>query len=918
MSLRAGSFRQLVGDVGRTGATPWAVLRLLARQAVRLRSGAFSATSLRLSEHLIGMRLQHDLSDKKESPPAFIALGGAREIGASCGVLGIGGHRLVIDAGVRSGGSTGQTPGRPDPRLPRLEALAKLAPIDAVFVTHAHADHVNGLPVLLRGLPPDVPVFATSETAKIMAVNLHEQILLSTRGIGGPSLYSRDEVDALLARVRPLEAGNTYVLELRSGPLAVRPVRAGHILGAVMYAFEASDGQGGFWRSVHSGDYDTRDALTIQGADLEALRDFRPHLLVSEGTYGTGVHEDVEEQRTSLLARIFEVSERGGTTLLPAFAIGRAQEVGLLLKDYARNPEKYEPAWSDLPSGPPVLDVCMDGGARRVADIYDAHRRDLSPLAQSLGDREAHLFFGGHGMLRALRQRDRTALHAIRRPGRVIISPSGALRGGPSEVYARILAQNSEDAIFLTGYTDEESPGRRLLNLAERPPELRQLTLSDDGVIDVKCDFGVYRLSAHTDMEGIVDLLTILRPFVTTLVHGDTDQLRGLRTALVDRAEDGGYSRDIGIAPLGAPRGALPEGRGNPHANPFLLNTGLTAEIWAGQPAQVESSHALTLDPMFLYQACLLEGIRPYSAQQVASVALPDTIVDPGMVRLVTDELEGSVDRLFLRANVGYSIVYTPLRPAEVHAVEGHKPNTGEQIASQALWHLTRAVAAGIGDLVVVRYRGEFCRAAVLCGVEGEDGFAACVAHSTQSYVRRDHIVASLGKWPGFEQEHSRESLLAELSLMAYDPEPSNLMLIDPIKGRERLLSSLWQIYLDGGSEASYARMAAHLLVEAPELVWRGTSEHQRALFAPMDLDDVNRWLAAKGVTLLSRKNDRQVRLGPWARRLFLAGRPLPEQLRHEVRAWRRAFERERLERLGMGSPTQKRGTTAPLKGTIL
>lgn len=876
------------------------------------------------------MRLQHELTRDPNAPPAFVALGGAREVGASCGIVGIGGHRLQIDAGMRWTNEAIVERRTPDPRLPRLDVLPQLGSIDAVFLTHAHADHVNALPVALRGLPRETPIFATPETIQLMEINLLDQVLLASRGIGGPPLYTRDEVEDALRRTRPLQTGTVAVLSLPAGDLAVRPVRAGHILGAVMWAFEAPDDTGGFWRVLHTGDFDTRDALTIRGADLEAVRDFRPHLLISEGTYGVEAHTDITAQHLALLRRVFEVQHRGGTTLLPAFAIGRAQEVAVLFRMYNQFPDAFEAAWKGIAPRPPVLDVCMDGGARRVAEVYNQFRHALASTAQALSPVSSHVFFNGPGAIRALTQHERVA-GALREPGRVLIAPSGTLRGGPSETYAKLLVPHTADEIILVGYADEESPGRKLLRLPDLPVSERTLAFDDgDRPLPVHCGISTYRLSAHTGAEGVQALFEAVRPLAATLVHGDDDRLRALRDQLVNAH----FGRSITIAPLGAPRDKTAVGRGEPHRKARLMDDTARYRLVLPDPAGPSADQLrspLILDPITLYQTAVSAQMQNVSAAEVAAVALEDEALDDGVVRLVLDEIESYVGVLWRKTALGYAPLFTPIPPSEAQfkaagrltlvsddPAEERTPARGRPprpIAAHrpgAWWTPIYPVEVRPGDLVVVRYNSRFPRAAVL-GAEvagpGAPRFHAAVAHSTQTTVRQNDIVVSLGPWEP-EAGLPGQSPLEQVSHLMYVPDPERLAAIEPVPGRERLLTWLMRVALGTGDEAVYARAMGRYVVEALELTWTGTPERAGEIAAPLPRAELERWMARRGVLVLQVEQHGpagpaayvQIRFAPFIRRLQYADRRQMERLQLELQAWRRAFDREYLETVG-GAP---------------
>jgi dsRNA-specific ribonuclease len=164
---------------------------------------------------------------------------------------------------------------------------------------------------------------------------------------------------------------------------------------------------------------------------------------------------------------------------------------------------------------------------RAVCDVYNQHPRYVSRALWRDISHARHPFFAGPIVPVANPQARQDVLMA---GACIIVASSGMLAGGPSAFYAAELARHETDAILITGYQDEESPGRALLNLAEqRGPRLLRL---GDHVVDVRCTFATYSLSAHADRMQMVGLIEALQPRTVVLVHGDTDAKRTLATSL--------------------------------------------------------------------------------------------------------------------------------------------------------------------------------------------------------------------------------------------------------------------------------------------------------------------------------------------------------------------------------------------------
>ncbi len=279
---------------------------------------------------------------------------------------------------------------------------------------------------------------------------------------------------------------------------------SGHIAGAAMLALDGDEG-----RALISGDVSISPQRTVDGAKPPP---FRPNVLILESTYGGKLHANraVEERR--LVETVSEVTANGGKVLIPAFALGRAQEVILTLSAFRRRGELV---------GVPV---CIDGMVRAVCRAYTEFI-DALPLA--LQEQAPQPFFDAYTRV-VERAEQRNDLIWQANPA-VIVASSGMLAGGPSQSYARALTAQPQHAILLTGYQDEESPGRRLQEMAQRGKGT--LRLGKDK-IDVRCRLGTYALSAHADEAQLVSLTEALDPEDVLLVHGDDDARHSLANAL--------------------------------------------------------------------------------------------------------------------------------------------------------------------------------------------------------------------------------------------------------------------------------------------------------------------------------------------------------------------------------------------------
>ena len=422
-------------------------------------------------------------------------LGGGHEIGASSTLVEIGAARVLVDCGIRMKGSD---------VLPNLAAITadEFRHLDAVILTHAHMDHSGALP-LLHTQFPGVPVFMTAPTLGLIAVLLRDSLnimRLRAEQEQETPLYSQAAVDSLFDNIIPVTLGSPVELG-RSGVTATF-YPAGHILGASLVCLEGVE-QGTTRRVVFSGDIAEFDQLTIPGA--LPPRHLRPDVLVIESTYGDRLHAARPAEENALVELVEQTIMNKGQLLIPAFAVGRAQEILLILLNRLRAKK--------LSSFP----IYVDGMVRSVCGVYSSFPAYQSERARRLTEHFGNPFFGATDEIQQVMKPDERD-KILAGPPCAIIASSGMLSGGASAYYAKRMIHRPKDAIAFTGYQDEESPGRQLLDLAEgRTNQIRLLGETEQ----VGCIVRKYSLSAHADGPEIARLVEAVNPRQVVLVHGE-------------------------------------------------------------------------------------------------------------------------------------------------------------------------------------------------------------------------------------------------------------------------------------------------------------------------------------------------------------------------------------------------------------
>jgi Cft2 family RNA processing exonuclease len=434
-------------------------------------------------------------------------LGGAGEVGASCALVEVAGARLLIDAGVRVSAS-GQT--RPLPAYERLST-----PPDACIITHAHMDHTGSLPLAVEHLG-EALIHMTVPTLHLLEVLQGDAARMAATGDAesdGRVRFDAEQVARAIARVE----AHAYHAPFRPVPgrpdIVVEFAPCGHILGAAMVAIETPEEH-----ILWTGDYSTErmPQPTIGGLNVDWVRQRaarRPFdLVVSEATYGTEVHQPRAQETARFLDRLEQTSRRGGKTLIPAFAVGRAQDILRVLRD-----AKLQGRLKGIP-------VYADGMVRPICSIYENLAHEFYP-----GIAEPLTLLDPDNEIYKANAQSRAKLCSDSHEGpAIVISSSGMLVGGRSVEYFKAFASGRKNTVLLSGYQDAEAPGGALLRI-KRGGRMR---LGSGEPIRVKCAIDRYRISAHADGDQIAEVIDAARPRKVGLVHADPHALEALRQKL--------------------------------------------------------------------------------------------------------------------------------------------------------------------------------------------------------------------------------------------------------------------------------------------------------------------------------------------------------------------------------------------------
>lgn len=374
--------------------------------------------------------------------PRLTFLGAAKTVTGSQYLVEAGDEALMIDCGLFQGEQALR-------RRNWAEPSFEPARVGALVLTHTHLDHIGRVPRLVRqGFRG--PIYCTPATLELAEVLLRDAAHLQmedaeyfnrkrlSKHEPALPLFDEADVEACLPQfeavplAQPRRVGSAFEFSFRD---------AGHLLGAASVDLRVREGDRET-RVLFSGDVGRYDAVLTKDPEPAIDADY----VLAESTYGNRLHTDVppEEQLTRVLQQTFD---RGGVLLVPAFAVGRAQQMIHLMERIV--------AERRLPPFPIHLDSPMAVDATRIYARYPgAHRQDGVGVRSLLHDRFVHLH----------RSREESQrLNELRGPA-VILSSSGMLAGGRILHHCRVRLPDHRNTLLITGYQATGTLGRALLD----------------------------------------------------------------------------------------------------------------------------------------------------------------------------------------------------------------------------------------------------------------------------------------------------------------------------------------------------------------------------------------------------------------------------------------------------------------------
>ncbi|KAF7703851.1 Integrator complex subunit 11 [Cucumispora dikerogammari] len=457
----------------------------------------------------------------------ILTLGAGKEIGKSAILVKIKDKNILFDCGMH----VGYTDSR---RFPNFSSLNNInSQIDLVLISHFHLDHSGGIPFLTEIIGYNGPIFCSSPTKEIIPLLLSDYIKIMSRRSNVKDAFSVDEMYNSIEKMETFEIGQRFIFE----GIEIMPYYAGHVLGACMFYVKYKNES-----VLYTGDFNPSPSFTLKPAFIDQLN---CDVIICESTVGDKIGESNKSRTREFLESIFKAIQRGGKVLIPVFSIGRSQELCMLL----------DSQWNRLGLNVPIY--CSSGVFTRTKEIYNkfidyTSKKFLTKEYECSTVEEPCdnlIEFGYSQRMRFFEQENIKHKSAQNTPSGVfewknvltfnrdmadsteqivLFAGPAMLDSGTALLMFKKWALDSKNLIIFPGYCAKNS-------VAEKVIKGYKKILIDGETIEVNMEVKVLSFGAHTDSEGVIQMIEKSRPKNIFLIHGEIKKMSKLEKKLKKR-----------------------------------------------------------------------------------------------------------------------------------------------------------------------------------------------------------------------------------------------------------------------------------------------------------------------------------------------------------------------------------------------
>ncbi|XP_027855711.1 cleavage and polyadenylation specificity factor subunit 3 [Xiphophorus couchianus] len=421
-------------------------------------------------------------------------LGAGQEVGRSCIILEFKGRKIMLDCGIHPG-------------LEGMDALPYIdlidpAEIDLLLISHFHLDHCGALPWFLQKTSFKGRTFMTHATKAIYRWLLSDYVKVSNIS-ADDMLYTETDLEDSMDKIETI---NFHEVKEVAG-IKFWCYHAGHVLGAAMFMIEIAG-----VKLLYTGDFSRQEDRHLMAAEIPSVK---PDILIIESTYGTHIHEKREEREARFCNTVHDIVNREGRCLIPVFALGRAQELLLILDEYWQN----HPELHDIPI------YYASSLAKKCMAVYQTYVNAMNDKIRKAININNPFVFKHISNLKSMDHFDDIG------PSVVMASP-GMMQSGLSRELFESWCTDKRNGVIIAGYCVEGTLAKHIMS------EPEEITTMSGQKLPLKMSVDYISFSAHTDYQQTSEFIRALKPPHVILVHGEQNEMARLKAALIREYED--------------------------------------------------------------------------------------------------------------------------------------------------------------------------------------------------------------------------------------------------------------------------------------------------------------------------------------------------------------------------------------------
>ncbi|RKP21685.1 Metallo-hydrolase/oxidoreductase [Rozella allomycis CSF55] len=409
-------------------------------------------------------------------------LGAGSEVGRSCHILSFKGKKIM-------------------PALPFFDEI-ECDEIDLVLVTHFHLDHAASLPYFMERTEFKGRVFMTHATKSIYKWLLSDYVKvsnISTESI----IYTEQDLHNSYEKIEAVD----YHQENEVNGIKFTAYNAGHVLGAAMFMIEIAG-----VKVLYTGDYSREEDRHLMAAEKP---NGQMDIMICESTYGVQSHEPRLQRESRFTGLVHEIVGRGGRCLLPVFALGRAQELLLILDEY----------WQTHPELHSVPIYFASSLAKKCMTVYQTYINMMNERIRKQFTISNPFVFKHISNLKNMEHFEDIG------PCVMMASP-GMLQSGLSRELLELWCSDAKNGVIISGYSVEGTLAKHILN------EPSEITSMNGSKLPLRMSVEYISFSAHVDFTQNSQFIDLIKPIHLVLVHGEANEMMRLKNALVRHYED--------------------------------------------------------------------------------------------------------------------------------------------------------------------------------------------------------------------------------------------------------------------------------------------------------------------------------------------------------------------------------------------